>query len=160
MFIFIFIPLIPETPSIIHLHSTMFIFIFCGRKIILLCEVNLHSTMFIFIYFYITIITVFFCIYIPLCLYLYAFLKKLTLIPYVFTFHYVYIYIEYCLQKCVAFLKFTFHYVYIYINQPRIISLVRLMIYIPLCLYLYTQPLPGSGDFLIYLHSTMFIFIY
>ena len=96
-----------------------------------------------------------------------------------FTFHYVYIYMNWlkntmiivqkiyiplCLylyeqrfENCNLESEFTFHYVYIYIDSRKR-NCPAYFIYIPLCLYLYVFP-AGINISAIYLHSTMFIFI-
>ena len=77
----------------------------------------------------------------------------------IFTFHYVYIYIQ-CteIRSCVTLL-FTFHYVYIYICLCAEPEAPSFEIYIPLCLYLYYTDKLVITNFS-HLHSTMFIFIF
>ena len=142
---------------------------------------HLHSTMFIFISISIASSKHIKCIYIPLCLYLYAPTIRIFALSTWFTFHYVYIYIflepnnhtiinEFTFHYVYIYMffrfsrlwnsikhlhspmfifilsptmfaevstkQFTFHYVYIYIFK-RIITACIIIIYIPLCLYLY-----------------------
>ena len=98
-----------------HLHSTMFIFICSWYSEWRSCKTYLHSTMFIFIFKPTCTSRRWKYIYIPLCLYLYIAENLLDGFVNLFTFHYVYIYIE---------------------RVSQWISV--LWIYIPLCLYLYT----------------------
>ena len=118
---------------------------------------NLHSTMFIFIYLR----------------------KSCRWISDIFTFHYVYIYIQ--AWRCnrwqrlhlhstmfififkgvmigIQLSKFTFHYVYIYIPLCMVLYQLCFQIYIPLCLYLYWKHFRRNWAWM-HLHSTMFIFI-
>ena len=98
-----------------HLHSTMFIFIFkCENHRYRRC-VYLHSTMFIFISDPILAAVSPAAIYIPLCLYLYAFRSTWLTASGC-------IYIPLCLYL----------YRYLAVHQQGI-----MWIYIPLCLYLY-----------------------
>ena len=97
-------------------------------------------------------------IYIPLCLYLYFLLLPVHcfLLQYLHSTMFIFIFFQqYPVHT--AF-PFTFHYVYIYI-ELIVSDNETIDIYIPLCLYLYTHELWGSA-FFVYLHSTMFIFIF
>ena len=121
-----------------------------------------------------------FYIYIPLCLYLYEKIKHCVSTGFLFTFHYVYIYIKSIITAersdinlhstmfifisgtagiFLASKSFTFHYVYIYIKKAITYYASAMLIYIPLCLYLYFLRDIDISINLIYLHSTMFIFI-
>ena len=120
-------------------------------------NINLHSTMFIFILYNCESESSTIFIYIPLCLYLYS----VKWYKYVELYN---IYIPLCLYLyVVTFMKssnltlFTFHYVYIYILSCRRKWFTGI-IYIPLCLYLY-QHKSQMERLVLYLHSTMFIFI-
>ena len=72
----------------------MFIFIFNAQKYVPVLHCYLHSTMFIFISSFAARYSSKVIIYIPLCLYLYDDSNILSALTYLFTFHYVYIYMQ------------------------------------------------------------------
>ena len=100
---------------------------------------------------------------------------------YRFTFHYVYIYmisryfstpdttvnlhstmfifIFVCVQsRKPHLLRFTFHYVYIYIIQTSSSSQIFL-IYIPLCLYLYSPPNAATSPAIVFTFHYVYIYM-
>ena len=136
MFIFIWIASLYISPRGGDLHSTMFIFI--SLRNLKGMKYNLIYIP-LCLYLYITKTAWFHSltfIYIPLCLYLYMRQVIDMEDELLFTFHYVYIYINNDNPISNRFNVFTFHYVYIYIIIC--ISLTRCRLH---------------------LHSTMFIFI-
>ena len=119
-------------------------------------------------------------IYIPLCLYLYGFVNFLEVFKKEFTFHYVYIYMFSSLANITQGTIFTFHYVYIYItlqflrcqgeihlhSTMFIFLLFALnsainsgMIYIPLCLYLYSSTKAKRSDWF-YIYIPLCLYLY
>ena len=136
------------------------LYLYPVRNYLLFHLMHLHSTMFTFISCNCRVISAriiwftfhYVYIYIPWCL-------LSPIMASWFTFHYVYIYIWISEFINIPVISFTFHYVYIYITQSKTTRNRKTNIYIPLCLYLY-----GIIAFLslclIDLHSTMFIFIW
>ena len=100
---------------LIKIYMPLCLYLYRFRWFLDFLNFNLHSTMFIFIY-------------------VEKLFNRCKLIP--FTFHYVYIYMDY--SKYLLHLKntFTFHYVYIYMRKKDDLK-KKGKIYIPLCLYLY-----------------------
>ncbi len=130
--------LCPGQQHLLHLHSTMFIFIFYAGWPKAWAAFHLHSAMFIFI----------------------SFEEVSRWAFWKFTFHYVYIYMY---LNVPARQKTEHIYIplclYLYRSDSDY-DYIMLHIYIPLCLYLYAFLFSFLPDVDINLHSTMFIFIY
>ena len=75
-----------------------------------------------------------------------------------FTFHYVSISTFSHGNLYAHNVKFTFHYVSISTRRNKAIEMPAVFIYIPLCIYFNYTFLKWCGCFLIYLHSTMYLF--
>ena len=118
---------------------------------------DLHSTMFLLIRKQGSKGMTLDIIYIPLCFYLYRLCKRVTW-PRKDLHSTMFLLILYEILKNIVPNSFTFHYVSTYTLE--IIQLLHiLLIYIPLCFYLYRIPSICSNKSSLNLHSTMFLLI-
>ena len=121
-------------------------------------------------------------LYIPLCLYLYTnqYHEKLLAIAFTFhyvyiyialrggyqsaapffTFHYVYIYMQSSIDFARVYINFTFHYVYIYMGLVYLCIGTPQVLYIPLCLYLYSgKSLHVARNIYLYIPLCLYLYI-